>query len=203
MPNWCFTNITMTGQKEKVQFLYDKIEEWTSKDYMDNGFGHTWLGNIVLGSGIATKEDIDDRDAPRCRGNIVYLDIYIIDSDTAELTVQTETAWCPMMKMWSMINEHYYLNLEIIYTAEEPGVELYITNDYDVAGTYIMDAYDIDEIQTDYGVEEKYVARELQELLSTTEINIEKLINIFDESEYSDRMTIGKYSYVDIDDLVE
>ena len=203
MPNWCFTDIKMTGEKEKVQFLHDKIEEWTSKDYMQNGFGNTWLGNIVLGSGIAIEEDIDKHDAPRCRGSIVYTDIDLFDTNNAELTVQTETAWNPMMKMWSMINEQYDLNLDIVYSAEEPGCELYLTNDPDIAGTYIIDAYDMDEIQTEYCIEEKYVVRELQELFSTTEIDIEKLINMFDESEYSERMSIGEYSFVEIEDLVE
>ena len=203
MPNWCFTDIKMTGEKEKVQFLHDKIEEWTSKDYMQNGFGNTWLGNIVLGSGIATEEDIDKHDAPRCRGSIVYTDIDLFDTNNAELTVQTETAWNPMMKMWSMINEQYDLNLDIVYSAEEPGCELYLTNDPDIAGTYIIDAYDMDEIQTEYCIEEKYVVRELQELFSTTEIDIKKLINMFDESEYSERMSIGEYSFVEIEDLVE
>lgn len=215
MPNWCFTNITMTGQAEKVQFLYDKIKEWTSKDYTQNGFGNNWLGNIVLGSGIATEKDIDERDATRCRGTIINLEIDFLDPcaigfyfgltrhQNAALKIQTETAWNPMMKMWSMINERYNLGLDITYTAEEPGCELYLTNDPDIADTYIIDAYDMDEIQTDYGVEEKYVIRELQELLSTTEINIEKLISIFNESEYSDHMIIGKYSFVEIEDLAE
>lgn len=203
MPNWCFTNITMAGQREKVQFLYDKIEEWTSKDYAQNEFGNSWLGNIALGSGIATEEDIDKRDAPRCRGAIINLEIELNNIQDAYLTVQTETAWNPMMKMWSMINEQYDLNLNIVYSAEEPGCELYLTNDPDIAGTYIIDAYDMDEIQTEYCIEEKYVVRELQELFSTTEIDIEKLINMFDESEYSERMSIGKYSFVEIEDLVE
>lgn len=215
MPNWCFTNITMTGQIEKVQFLHDKIKEWTSKDYAQNGFGNNWLGNIVLGSGIATEENIDKRDAPRCRGTIINLEIDFLDpcaigfyfglmkQQNAALKIQTETAWNPMMKMWSMINERYNLNLNIVYSAEELGCELYLTNDPDIAGTYIIDAYDMDEIQTEYCIEEKYVIRELQELFSTTEIDIEKLINMFDESEYSDRMTIGKYSFVEIEDLME
>lgn len=215
MPNWCFTNITMTGQIEKVQFLHDKIKEWTSKDYAQNGFGNSWLGNIVLGSGIASEEDIDKRDNPRCRGTIINLEIDFLDpcaigfyfgltrQQNAALKIQTETAWNPMMKMWSMINERYNLGLDITYTAEESGCELYLTNDPIVAGTYIIDAYDMDDIQTDYGIRGTYVVRELQKLLSTTESDIEKLINIFEESEYSDHMTIGKYSYLDIEDLVE
>lgn len=215
MPNWCFTNIAMTGQIEKVQFLHDKIKEWTSKDYMQNGFGNTWLGNIVLGSGIATEEDIDKRDTPRCRGVIVDLEINFLDpcvisfyfgatrQQGAVLNIQTETAWNPMIKMWSMINEHYNLGLEITYTAEEPGCELYETNDITISGTYIIDAYDLDGVQTEYGVKEEYVVCELQRLLSTTEPDIDNLICMFEESEYSGRMSIGKYSFVEIEDLVE
>ena len=124
MPNWCFTDIKMTGEKEKVQFLHDKIEEWTSKNYMQNGFGNTWLGNIVLGSGIATEEDIDKHDAPRCRGSIVYTDIDLFDTNNAELTVQTETAWNPMMKMWSMINEQYDRAKNILSEHKEGHNEL-------------------------------------------------------------------------------
>ena len=41
MPNWCSTDITINcDNNEKLADFYVKIEEWTSHDYKENGFGH-------------------------------------------------------------------------------------------------------------------------------------------------------------------
>jgi hypothetical protein len=40
MPNWCATKISIRhGDKEKLKALHDKINEWTSENFIDNDFG--------------------------------------------------------------------------------------------------------------------------------------------------------------------
>ena len=41
MPNWCCTNMHIhCNDTEKLNNLNSLIDEWTSKDYMYNVFGH-------------------------------------------------------------------------------------------------------------------------------------------------------------------
>jgi hypothetical protein len=56
MPNWCSTDVYIHAKPEELKMLDKKITEWTSKNYCENGFGHKWLGNVCLGSGIMTED---------------------------------------------------------------------------------------------------------------------------------------------------
>lgn len=137
MPNWCLTNINITHPDiGKVKELYDKLQEWTAKNAAENGFGHSWLGNIVLASGIGTVDTGNPTDF-RCRGCVICLDI---SEDV--ITVSTETAWCPMLRMWQALVDRYLPDAEIIFTAEEPGFEVYVSNDLTIIGNYVLDIYE-------------------------------------------------------------
>lgn len=141
MPNWCFTDIDFKGKAAHVIFLYSKIKEWTEENQTENGFGLNWLGNIVIGSGIATAETIDDKTTPRCRGAIVYDSLNMIDN-VPTLSIQTETAWVPMIRMWQKIIDKYDLGLEIKYVSTEPGCEVFWTNDKEYVGKYVVDLFE-------------------------------------------------------------
>ena len=194
MPNWCYTNITIAHENEtKVGELERLIEEWTSKNYMENGFGHKWLGNIVLGSGIGTV-DKDKATDVRCRGTIC--DYY---RNGSELTINTETAWSPMLGMWVKLVEKYLPGAELIYNAEETGNGVQCTNDPALKDRYVIDCYGDENIESDWEASEKTVIEILQELLCTTETDMEKLLQMFDESEYSENMSIKKWDFDDID----
>ena len=55
--------------EEKLEKFYHLLEEWTSKNYKENGFGLNWLGNIVGNSGIGTIDAGKESDL-RCRGRL-------------------------------------------------------------------------------------------------------------------------------------
>lgn len=203
MPNWCYTNITFNGSKKNVEWLNSKLKEWTSKNGMDNGFGLDWLGNIVINSGLANAEDIDNATHPACRGRLIYVDINTSqNSDQAQLIVDTETAWSPMLQMWVKLNEKYNLDLEIIYSAEECGCELYCTNDPCEANKYRIDVWeDINGVESEWFATESYVVKILQQLLNNKrETNIDRLLKEFYDSDYSDNMSINRWEFVPIED---
>lgn len=194
MPNWCLTRITINHEsEEKLKELEKLINEWTSKDYMKNGFGLEWLGNIVGNSGVGTVDENQETDL-RCRGRLTYME-YI----DGQLLIDTETAWSPMLKMWKKVLDKYLSDAELIYSAEECGNGLYSTNDPCMKDCYIIDSWEIEEIDSDWEATEDQVKKVLQKLLETDETDVEKLIDIFEDSEHSDNMSIHKWDFDEID----
>ena len=49
MPNWCWTSYIAVGDKQEIRDLYKKMKslEEGEKSLVENGFGKTWLGNLV------------------------------------------------------------------------------------------------------------------------------------------------------------
>ena len=191
MPNWCYTNITINHENEtELQKLSNLIDEWTSKDYMKNGFGNNWLGNIVLGSGVGTV-DTDKETDLRCRGTIIHS--MVTDN---QLIIDTETAWSPMLQMWVKILEKYLPDAELIYNADECGNGVNDTNDPALEGKYILDYYGDEDIESDWEADEETVREVLQKLLDTTETDVEKLIQMVYEDDYD--ISVRKWEYSDV-----
>ena len=43
MPNWCTTKLIINHSDKNELKVFDKLlDQWTSRDYMENGFGHNW-----------------------------------------------------------------------------------------------------------------------------------------------------------------
>ena len=138
MPNWCYSNVKIIGSS--TNNLYPLIKMWTSKNYVENGFGTNWLGNIVGNSGIDTCT-ADTNFTVSCRGFIS--DLYYNDG---VISFTQETAWNPMFGLWFKIFDKYNLDCDIIYTAEEPGNGIFLTNDDDYIDEYYLDIWEsIDE----------------------------------------------------------
>lgn len=191
MPNWCFTKIVITHDDTNELKVFDKLlDQWTSRNYKTNGFGHNWLGNIVLGSGIGTVDTNPETDF-ECRGTIDHKEIYM-----DELIIDTSTAWKPMLRMWVELVNKFIPDANITYTAEESSDDLYYTNDPDLEGKYVIDSWD-ERVESDYEAEESNVIKTLQELLETTESDVDKLIQMsFDKENY---VGIHKWEYKNIE----
>lgn len=201
MPNWCYTNITIEHNNQKELEKFEKLlNEWTSHNYIENGFGNDWLGNVVGNSGIGTIDigtiDTNKDTDLNCRGSLVECDL-----DDRYLTITTETAWVPMLKMWSKLIDKYLPGAELTYEAEESGVGLYCTNNQETAKQYIIDSWDMPDIESDWEASEEYIVKILQKLLDEKESDIDKLIDIFEDSDYSDYMSIHKWEYAEISEF--
>lgn len=196
MPNWCYNYITINNEdKKELEKLNNLIEEWTSKDHVENGFGLNWLGNIVGNSGIDTwdEEKHNFSSGTRCRGTLVEYNL-----DEEELLITTETAWCPMIQMWIKILEKYSPTSSLVFDAEEPGNEIYVTNDDYYRGLYYIDSCR-DDYDFDREANEDIVRELIQKLCNTEETDIEVLMEIFKQSEQED-IWIHEWDMVELED---
>ena len=187
MSNWCCTRISIESDNEKgLENLNNLIKEWTSKNYMKNDFGTDWLGNIVLGSGIGTVDAGKDTDL-NCRGTLNELDM----PSGNQLLICTETAWVPMLTMWVKLVDKYLPGAELIYESDEESD--YATNDPELTGKFIIDSWDVDDVESDWEAGEAKVVEILQGLLDTTVADVDTLIKLLDESELSDKMAVYRW----------
>ncbi len=62
MPNWCNTCIRFQGNKDEISEFHNQLNEWTSKKFIETGFGETWLGNILYGAHLSYLVDNANND---------------------------------------------------------------------------------------------------------------------------------------------
>lgn len=206
MPNWCSTTITIHDKPEEIKRIYTELEKAFSVNYLKDdpaSFGtRYWLGNLLCYQGMTIDEVSNSPIC--CRGTVEYLDM----SDDDEIVMDTETAWNPMLEPIMSFLSYIKSSPEIIYTAEEPGNELYLTNDPAVANTYYFEC-DFDDVRAwkykdcyEYGLSEDSLREILCDMLSYDyEIDID-IDGIIEEAEYEfEYICIHKYEYADIDEL--
>lgn len=122
MPNWCSTDYYVLGSRKEIMDLSKRMErlENRKKSLINNGFGNTWLGNLVNNLG-------GDWENVYCRGEWMGREW---NKEKNTLTFTTETAW-QEMKEWRRFIESCYKTIKILYVTEEPGMGIYKTNDLD------------------------------------------------------------------------
>lgn len=140
MPNWCMTNMVIEGHKADVEKIRGLLIQWTSKEYMHSDFGKNWLGNIVLGAGFK----VDEEDGLHCRGWIDSIGDITESTDGYSFVVEYESAWGPVSDMWKAVMQKHAPTCAMYWYAEEPGNEVYETNDlnkkhFDM--DYVVDSY--------------------------------------------------------------
>lgn len=142
MPNWCTTTYHFRGSENELIYLSNKVREWTSKPLAPNGFGNSWLGNILHGAGLGDLIDNpEDEDTVNCRGSLIE----VSEPDHGYFSVITETAWVPMAKMWYKVIEHLGLkSVGFAFAAEEPGCGIYWIYDPNGYGDFLNDEVYID-----------------------------------------------------------
>lgn len=206
MPNWCSSTITFVGAD--AEKLYYDIQKWTSKENKDPDADSNWLGNILRGADI----DIEDYS---CRGYITYIEPFEEDA----FYIDTETAWSPMLKMWRDVIAKKGYNIEILFTAIEPGWGIYTSNDDTIIGTYILDyhlpenldssvCHDYGYDYTEHEVEEEDLVEILQDVLKTKTEDVNELISraleedfsVYTEDESSYYISINKMEPSSIED---
>lgn len=118
MANWCDTRYTLMGDKQELDAVYELMYglETMEKPRVENDFGNTFLGCLVdmLGG---------DWENASCRGE--WGDLKRLDD---RITFCTSTAWAPLNEVWDMLCKRYP-SVRYYYYAEEPGCNIYETND--------------------------------------------------------------------------
>ncbi len=120
MPNWCFTNYVLTGEKKEIKNLYEKMKRLQERKtpLVPNGFGTSWLGCLVKRLGANPK-------AVWCRGD--WSDLRLSE-DELTLYFNTETAWGRASEVEDLIREKFP-SIGIYYLEEELGMGIFQTND--------------------------------------------------------------------------
>lgn len=172
MPNWCDTTYKCVGKKEDIQSLHKTLAQLRAmkKPFVKNGFGNLWLGCVVNILG-GKWEDV------RCRGEIID---FSIDGDI--LVIFQSTAWCEQEEFRYFLEQHYS-GMKIFYQEEEPGCDVYYTNDE--TGDYFSDKYMLDSYDgSEYFNSLHDVAAKVKEITETdvkTEEDIEKALDEYQE----------------------
>ena len=131
MPNWCYTTYKCIGDPKEVRSLYKVINANSKRKTprVKNGFGTLWLGCIIDALG-------ENWENYRCRGEIID---YQLDDNV--LTICQNTAWCEQEGFRECI-EKKFLSIKVYYREEEPGCEVFYTNDK--KGDYFPERYFLD-----------------------------------------------------------
>ena len=199
MPNWCFNHEIIAGPKQEINNLFTHLKKWTSQNYKENGFGLGWLGNIVIGAGFNIYDD-DPEHGYHCRGSINdTFEIEDLPNDEAKITFGSLTAWAPTPDIWYTIIKQYAPNCKYYYSSEEPGNELYESNDSEgrfFPETIVVDVFYNDEENAptlikkhfpesgyDYSIEQ--VIAGLKNILNSNNDDFDELIEEYYEKEKS------------------
>lgn len=127
MPNWCATNYIIHGNKESISKL---------SDLLNNSYQHHqgWLGSVV--------EELTGKECS------IYARGWMQGTpriDNNSIQFYAETAWSELNE-WREFIQNQFEDVEIEYTAVEPGMGIYITNIEELVGTYYVDDGEIGSI---------------------------------------------------------
>lgn len=214
MPNWCVTDIEVSGKKEELSKLYDLINTWGQKSLDGDSNGDYFffrfkdvveLTDIVKYAEIFTEDKLNSLSI---RGNLEDMQI----QNDGSLLIRVTTPWNPMLLMWVRIFDKYLTDYTMYYMSEESGEGIYITNNPKYIGTYNFDVKDHDSLEeklskgnapeTESYVPEKRIIEILQNLLESELNDIDELITKFNSSYFIDDISINKFDFVPIEDVL-
>ena len=173
MPNWCMTSYTIVGEKSDVQKIHEEIENHPVKE----GSSESWQGNILNALGVS-YDALENRDV---RG-FLYDEDYLgdIGDGQAQLRVNFEEAWS--RTEFAEVLRQVFPDISIYWVAEEPGCDIYQTNDAE--GNFYPERYYVDTcIGGDYQSEYFITEEEAYEWLSQiSDCKCEADVDAFNEA---------------------
>lgn len=120
MPNWAYTQYIAVGDKEQLKKLHsvmDELECMKDPGLHENGFGPSWLGNLVIKLG-------GDWEKTYCRG---YWDNLLLHDD-GTVSFSVESAWDEPNEVREFIEKNFP-DIKLYYQCEESGMCIFKTND--------------------------------------------------------------------------
>ena len=184
-PNWCYSAIKCTGDTEEIQNLYDRMKrlQEMKEPLKPNGFGTTWLGNLVEDLGV-------DFNTVQCRGS--WDDLHL---DDEILCFTTETAWYRCTEVEDLIKEKYP-SIDIAFRCEEPGMCIYEKNN----NVFFPEDYivDIEEDDTYYLMEDEAL-QVLSDFFGIDFKDMDEAMVLVQENNDKDdgRVWVNKYEFVE------
>ena len=204
MPNWCVTDIEVSGKKDELSKLYDLINTWGSKS-LDGDSNEDYCFFRFKDVVELTEDKLNSLSI---RGNLEDMQI----QNDGSLLIRVSSPWNPMLLMWVRIFDKYLTDYTMYYMSEESGEDIYITNNPKYIGTYNFDVKDYDSLEEKLGkgnvpetesyVPEKRIIEILQNLLESESNDIDELITKFNLSYFIDDISINKFDFVPIEDVL-
>ena len=184
-PNWCYTNIRCTGNTDEIEDLYNRMNRLQEMPapLKPNGFGTTWLGNLVEDLGVEYGK-------VSCRGS---WDGLLLDGDI--LCFSTETAWYRCTEVEDLIKEKYP-SIDIAFRCEEPGMCIYEkNNNVFFPEDYIVDIEDDDT----YYLTEEDALQTLSDFFGIDFKDMDEAMVLVEENNENDdgRVWVNKYQLVE------
>ena len=149
----------------------------------------------------ANIEDAENRDVREWVENA-----YVVSPATPnKIGVLTDSKWTPCPNAWQDIAKTFDKDVIVYYEAEEPGCEIYDSNDPDYVGRFIIDVCDDGDFPEGVDLEWGPHSREetvssLQKLLETDEDNLSVLLHKLKSGKYSEAVYVHEISYTPISD---
>lgn len=177
MANTCTTEYAFEGERENINSLGQELEKLAKSkndclDYQDWHCEPNWLGFLaknVLGA---------DPNQIECRGEFYVGETSNSPYDDNEITLKVSayTAWSPCTELFEKVAEKF--DVRIYWIAEELGVGLFQTNDFD--GRYFHDTHivDTEEYGTKYFESEEDAVKYVVGLTGNSEITWDELEDI-------------------------
>lgn len=116
---------------------------------------------------------------------ISWPDVMSVHKDSATFTIETNSAWQPIIKMWQAIAQTFSDEISIIYTSEEPGLGDYYTNDSSMIGKYIVNTYSVEEHES---LKDTIFYEEAEEIYSEEDLRT-NLLKVYHEDCHKDLST--------------
>ena len=122
-----------------------------------------------------------------------------------EIGVMTDSKWTPYPNAWEDIAKTFDENVIVHYETEEPGCEIYASNDPDYVGHFIIDVCDDSEFPEGVSLGLGPHSREetisaLQKLLGADDDDISALLHKLVNSKYSEAVYVHEIEYTPISD---
>ena len=180
-------------------FIFSDAEK--AKRFLDFVESSDHKGSVYEMGIKANIKDAENRDVRE------WVQSAYIVSPTApnKIGVMTESKWTPCPKAWEDIAKTFDENVIVYYEAEEPGCEIYASNDPDYVGHFIIDVWDDSDLPE--GVDLKYVIYSrvetisiLQKLLETDTDNMSVLLYKLGNSKYKEVVYVHEIEYTPISD---
>ena len=180
-------------------FIFSDAEK--AKKFLDFVESSDHEGSVYEMGIKANIKDAENRDVRE------WVQSAYVVSPTApnEIGVMTDSKWTPYPNAWEDIAKTFDENVTVYYEAEEPGCEIYASNDPDYVGRFIIDVCDDSEFPEGVSLEWGPHSREetisaLQKLLETDDDDMSALLRKLVNSKYSEAVYVHEIEYTPISD---
>ena len=180
-------------------FIFSDAEK--AKKFLDFVESSDHEGSVYKMGIKANIKDAENRDVREW-----VQSAYVVSPTTPnKIGVMTDSKWTPCPNAWEDIAKTFDENVIVYYEAEEPGCEIYASNDPDYVGHFIIDVWDdgdlLKGVDLEYGIHSRVETISiLQKLLETENDNMSVLLYKLGNSKYKEVVYVHEIEYTPISD---